>query len=142
MQETQVWSLSWEDPLKKEIATHCNTLACKIPWMGESGRQQSMGWQRVRQLNDFTFTYFIHNFIYTLYIHTHTHTHTHTHIYIAPTPLLVSKHFQLCVCAIINEVLFSSFHFYMLQSKRKNYFLHQFILTFLTNSHINLNWFF
>ena len=27
MQETQVQSLSWEDPLEKEIATHSSTLA-------------------------------------------------------------------------------------------------------------------
>ena len=25
--ETQVWSLGWEDPLEKEMATHSNTLA-------------------------------------------------------------------------------------------------------------------
>ena len=27
MQETQVQSLGWEDPLKKEMATHFSTLA-------------------------------------------------------------------------------------------------------------------
>ena len=36
-----------EDPLKKEIATHSNTLASKIPWTEECDRLQSMGWQRV-----------------------------------------------------------------------------------------------
>ena len=40
---TQVLSLGQEDPLEKEIATHSNTLAWKIPWMQESGRLQSMG---------------------------------------------------------------------------------------------------
>ena len=30
MQETQIQSLGWEDPLEKEIATHSNTLAWKI----------------------------------------------------------------------------------------------------------------
>ena len=31
MQETQVQSLGWEDPLKKELATHSSILACRIP---------------------------------------------------------------------------------------------------------------
>ena len=36
--EIQVWSLGWEDPLEKEIATHSSILAWKIPWMEEPGR--------------------------------------------------------------------------------------------------------
>ena len=32
-----------EDPLEKEIATHSNTLAWKMPWTEECGRLQSMG---------------------------------------------------------------------------------------------------
>ena len=47
VQETQVQSLGWEDPLEKEMATHSGTLAWKIPWMEEAGRLQSMGSQRV-----------------------------------------------------------------------------------------------
>ena len=47
MWETWVRSLSWEDPLEKEMATHFITLAWKIPWMEEPGRLQSMGSQRV-----------------------------------------------------------------------------------------------
>ena len=47
MQETQVRSLGWEDPLEKEMATHASTLAWKIPWTEEPGRLQSMGSQRV-----------------------------------------------------------------------------------------------
>ena len=27
-----VWSLGWEDPLEKEMATHSSILAWKIPW--------------------------------------------------------------------------------------------------------------
>ena len=46
--ETQVRSLGWEDPLEKEMATHCSTLVWKIPWMEEPGRLQSMGSQTVR----------------------------------------------------------------------------------------------
>ena len=45
--ETWVWSLGWEDPLEKEMATHSSTLAWKIPWTEEPGRLQSMGSQRV-----------------------------------------------------------------------------------------------
>ena len=32
MQETWVRSLSWEDPLEKEKATHSSILAWRIPW--------------------------------------------------------------------------------------------------------------
>ena len=35
MQETQVPSLCWEDPLEKEIPTHSSILAWKIPWTEE-----------------------------------------------------------------------------------------------------------
>ena len=48
MQETQVQSLGWEDPLEKETATHSTTLAWKIPWAEEPGRLQSTRSQRVR----------------------------------------------------------------------------------------------
>ena len=47
MRETRVWSLGWEDPLEKEIATHSSILAWKIPCMEEPGGLQSMGSQRV-----------------------------------------------------------------------------------------------
>ena len=47
MHETGVWSLGWEDPLEKEMATHSSILAWKIPWTEELGRLQSMGLQRV-----------------------------------------------------------------------------------------------
>ena len=35
MQETQVRSLGWEDPLEKEMATQSSILAWKIPWTEE-----------------------------------------------------------------------------------------------------------
>ena len=41
-------TLGWEDPLKKEMATHSNILAWKIPWMEKPGGLQFMGSQRVR----------------------------------------------------------------------------------------------
>ena len=46
MQEIWVRSLGWEGPLEKEMATHSNILAWKIPWMEEPGGLQSMGLQR------------------------------------------------------------------------------------------------
>ena len=48
MQETWVQFLGGEDPLEKEMATHSNILAGKIPWAEEPGGLQSMGSQRVR----------------------------------------------------------------------------------------------
>ena len=39
--ETQVQSLSQEDPLEKKIATHSSILAREIPWMVEPGRLYS-----------------------------------------------------------------------------------------------------
>ena len=47
MWNTWVWSIGWEDPLEKEMATHTSILAWKIPWMEEPGGLQSMGVQRV-----------------------------------------------------------------------------------------------
>ena len=47
MQEAQVWSLGWKDPLEKEIATQSSDLSWRIPWTEEPGRLQSMGSQRV-----------------------------------------------------------------------------------------------
>ena len=38
MQETWAQSLGQEDILEKEMATHSNILAWKIPWTEESGR--------------------------------------------------------------------------------------------------------
>ena len=47
-EKTQVRTLDQDDSLEKEMATHCSTLAWKIPWMEEPGELQSMGSQRVR----------------------------------------------------------------------------------------------
>ena len=48
MWETQFWSLDWEYPLEKCMATHSNILAWVIPWTKEPGTVQFMGSQRVR----------------------------------------------------------------------------------------------
>ena len=63
MQEMQVRSLRWEDPLQKEMATHSIILAWEIPRTEEPSGLQSMGSQRVR---------------YDL-VTTHRHTQTHIH---------------------------------------------------------------
>ena len=47
MQEKWVQSLGQEDPLEKEMKTHSNILAWRIPWTEEPGGLQSMGSQRV-----------------------------------------------------------------------------------------------
>ena len=48
MKETQVRSLSREDPLEKGMATHSSILAWRIPWTEGPGRLQSMESQRGR----------------------------------------------------------------------------------------------
>ena len=66
MQQTQVWSVHWEDPLEKEMATRSSTLAWRIPWREEPGGLLSTGSQRQATvhgvssrtwLSDFTFTF-------------------------------------------------------------------------------------
>ena len=46
MQEKWVQSLSWKDPLEKEMATHSSTLAWEIPWTEDLVGLQSMGSQK------------------------------------------------------------------------------------------------
>ena len=46
MQETQVQSPGWEDPLEKGMATHSSILTWRIPWTEEPGKLQSMTFQR------------------------------------------------------------------------------------------------
>ena len=48
VQETEVRSLGWEDPLEKGMATHSSILTWRILWTEEPGRVQSMGSQRAR----------------------------------------------------------------------------------------------
>ena len=49
MRETWVWSVGWQDPLEKEMATHSSILAWEIPWTEEPGGLQSMGSKRVER---------------------------------------------------------------------------------------------
>ena len=52
MQETQVRSLGWEDPLEKEMGTDSSILAWEIPWTEEPGRLESIklqeSWTQLR----------------------------------------------------------------------------------------------
>ena len=48
IQDMQILSVSWEDPLEEGLANHSSILAGKIPWTKEPSRLQSMGSQRVR----------------------------------------------------------------------------------------------
>ena len=52
MRETQVRSLSWEDPLEKGTATHSSILAWRMLWTEEPGGLRSTGSQRAT--NTFT----------------------------------------------------------------------------------------
>ena len=58
-QETWVWSLGWEVPLEKGMATHSSILAWEVPWTEEPGRLPSTGLQTIRRdwaTNSFAFT--------------------------------------------------------------------------------------
>ena len=59
MWETWVESLGQEDLLEKEMATHSNTLAWKIPWTEEPGGLHTVhGVAKSRtRLSNFTFTF-------------------------------------------------------------------------------------
>ena len=43
VQETQVQSLGWEDPLEKGMAEHSSLLAWRIPWTEEPGGYSPWG---------------------------------------------------------------------------------------------------
>ena len=48
IQETWVWSLGLEDLLEREMATHSNILAWRVPWTEEACGLQSTWSERVR----------------------------------------------------------------------------------------------
>ena len=52
MEETQVQSLDWEDPLENRVATRSSILTWKIPWAEEPFGLQSMESQIQTQLKD------------------------------------------------------------------------------------------
>ena len=89
MWETWVWSLGWEDPLRKGKATHSSILAWRIPWT-----TQSMGLQRVEHnWAAFTFTFFPPKSLDSKMkeknkIHFSSHVFHHSKIYRYPFPFL------------------------------------------------------
>ena len=52
MQEMQVLSLGWEDPLEESVATHLSILAWRIPWTEEPGGLQSIGCKELDTTSD------------------------------------------------------------------------------------------
>ena len=48
MQETLIWSVGWEDPLEKGMASHSSIPAWRIPRTQEPGRLSSMRSQRIK----------------------------------------------------------------------------------------------
>ena len=67
VQDMQVWSLGWENPLGKEMTTHSSILAWEIP--GQRSLARYSPWS----LQESDMTKCTHTDI-----HTHTQTHTHT----------------------------------------------------------------
>ena len=52
MQETQVQSLGWDDPLEKGLAIHSSMLTWRIVWTEEPGGLQSTGLQKESDMNE------------------------------------------------------------------------------------------
>ena len=89
MQEMQVQSPSWIDPLEEEMPTHSRILAWKILWTEEPDGIQFMGSQRVG-----------HDLVTE---HTHTHTHTHTDV----SDLFSFLKDILTGYSVLNQLIFS-----------------------------------
>ena len=63
-QETWVPSLSWKDPLKKEMATHSSILDWKIPWTEDLMDFSAWG-HKESDTTEHTHTYvYIHMYVY------------------------------------------------------------------------------
>jgi len=81
MQETQIWSLGWEDSLGKGMATHTSILFFFFPtlvflpgessWTEEPGGRQTMGSQRVGDHQVTKHSTHTYNWITLLYTQTH-----------------------------------------------------------------------
>ena len=100
MQETQLQSLSWEDPLEKGISTHSSILAWRIPWTEEPGRLQSMGSQKESDMTEQLTLQILLHFLFSLWYS--------NYAYVIPLEncpqILVSCSilvFGLCLCSFI-----------------------------------------
>ena len=63
MQETRVRFLGQEDPLEKEMATHSNILAWRIPWTEEPVKLQSEELQESDTTEQLNYYYYKEQFI-------------------------------------------------------------------------------
>ena len=68
MQETQIQSLGWEDPLEKGMAAHCSILAWRIPWTEEPGGLQPMGRKELDTTEQLTLSLFFLSHILAIYM--------------------------------------------------------------------------
>ena len=64
IQETQVWSLGWEDLLEKEIATRSTILAWESPWAEEPGRLECTGSHTVGHTEQLTHHWKMHTLFF------------------------------------------------------------------------------
>ena len=90
VQETLGQFLDWEDPLKKEMATHSTILAWRIPWTEVPGRLESVGLQRARHdwvTNSCTFLQAHFALPGRTFLHSGTHIHLHCHPLTSPWSL-------------------------------------------------------
>ena len=82
MQETQVWSLDWEDLLEKEMVIHSIILAWELNSQVAPSGLQSTGLQNSSTwLSDLTTTTNVYVYIY-IYTYIYPSIHTHKHMYI------------------------------------------------------------
>ena len=82
MQETQVQSPGWEDPLEKGMASHSSVFAWEIPWTEKPGRLQTMRLQK-----ELDMTWWLNKWVHVLWLN------NFTTRYIYP---------NLCTCALLD----------------------------------------
>ena len=85
MQETQVQSLSRDDPMEKEMATHSNILALRIKWTEEPDGLHSMGLQESDTTEQLT----------------HTDTHPVIQYHLLKRPFFLSLHCSIWISDLI-----------------------------------------
>ena len=94
MQETQVWSLGGEDPLKKEMATQSSILASENSWTEEPGKESDI----TEQLSTHT-QRAGHDWV------TNTHTHTyHVWTLININQLITADNTVINMIVIVNMI--------------------------------------
>ena len=135
MRETGVWSLGWEDPLEKEMATHSSTLAWRIPWREEPGRLLVHGVAKSRtRLGDFTFTF---HFLYIL-------SYGHFNDNIIFSNLSISYIKPIHVFISINWINFLLFYYFSWwNTLDSNIFVHhelQMVYNFKNKGHLLFPW--